>query len=281
MPSVPLPLKMLGLHLRERTTPSGRAREPEPMVMDEPESVAAFHTADPVLQLPVYRLSAESASKLLPANGRVLDLGSGTGRLLAYLAGARQDARIVGTDLAANMLATGREMLEAEGLSGRIELREADMTVIPDELAEGVDLIACVWALHHLPTDDHVRRTFARIAEIRSDTGCAVWIFDFARLRRAQTMPTLVALNPNAPKRLADDGIASEQAAWSADEMRAMLADSGLGDLQGGPAKVVGHFQAYWSRGRESGHTQHWSPPPLPDEAKAIYAGLRQTLPHP
>src|SRR5688572_231566 len=98
------------------------------MVMDEPEGVAAFHVADPVLQLPVYHFNASALSALAPAGAHVLDLGSGSGRLLAHLAACRPDLTITGTDLAETMLDTGRSLLEAEGLADRVTLRAADMT---------------------------------------------------------------------------------------------------------------------------------------------------------
>ena len=94
--------------------------------MDDPTSVAAFHTADPVLQLPMYRFNALAMSSLLPEGGRVLDLGCGSGRLLAHLATARSDVSAVGTDLADNMLAAGRASLQDEGLA-------ENSTSVPDD----------------------------------------------------------------------------------------------------------------------------------------------------
>lgn len=274
-------LTILKVALGERLTRTGRRRTPEPMVMDEEEGVAAFDSEDPVLQLPVYRFNAEALSRLLPAGGRVLDLGSGTGRLLADLARSRPDVHIVGTDLADTMLARGREMLRAEGLAERIELHEADMTALPDALVREVDVISCMWALHHLPDESLLRRALEQIAAVRSATGCAVWLFDFARMRSDRSMPALIALSSGASQRLVADGIASERAAWSASEIRAALDECGLGDLEGGSTRVLGHLQAYWAHGSADAHDRHWAPSPLSGPAKRVHRSLRATLPMP
>jgi SAM-dependent methyltransferase len=163
----------------ERMSRAQRPRVPEPMVMDDPASVAAFHAADPVLQLPMYRFNALAMSALLPDRGRILDLGSGSGRLLSRLAAARPDVHAVGTDLADNMLTAGRASLRDDGLADRVELRKADITRLPPELPPEIDLVSTAWALHHLPTEAHLHRCLAEIARIRETTGCAVWVFDF------------------------------------------------------------------------------------------------------
>jgi SAM-dependent methyltransferase len=274
--------RLAGLTVRERLTRSMPPRVPEPMVMDEEEAVAAFDVADPVLQLPVYRVSAEATSRLLPEGGRLLDLGSGTGRLLAHLASARPDIHATGTDLAERMLTRGRAMLDEERLDGRIELRQADMTALPDDLPSAPDAVSCVWALHHLPTRDDLVRCLAEIRRIRDASGCAVWILDFARLRNARAPEALVRLAPDAPARLRADGVASLRAAWTVEDLRAAANEAGLGDLAGGPNRPLGQLQVLWEPGRDrrpSGHETRWSAEPLPQPsrrlARMVAIGLR------
>ena len=251
--------------------------------MDDEVSVAAFHVAHPIYQLPAYRLNAEAMSRLLPEEGVVLDLGSGSAQLLAHLARARPDIRAIGTDLAESMLETGRGLLRDSGLVDRVELRSADMTELPPDLPDRVDLVSTSWALHHLPTREHLARCLDQIARVRELTGCAVWIFDFARLRRDATMRAVIDLAKDPPQRLREDGLASLRAAWSESEIREAMAQAGLTDLRGGRERIIGFLQAYHAparQGRPSGHTAHWAPSPLPRESKQMLRGIRVGLPN-
>jgi SAM-dependent methyltransferase len=275
-------MRLAAQALRERVTRAERPRTPEPMVMDDEASVAAFHVAHPVYQLPAYRLNAEAMSRLLPEGGVVLDLGSGSAQLLAHLALARPDVRVVGTDLAESMLVTGRDLLDEAGLTDRVELREADMTALPADLPQRVDLVSSAWALHHLPTREDLERCLAEIARVRERTGCAVWIFDFARLRRDATIQALLDLASDPPERLREDGFASMRAAWSEPELRAAVAKAGLTGLRGGRMRGLRHLQAYHAEAREprpSGHAARWTPSELPRETERLVRLLRAGLP--
>lgn len=268
----------------ERLSRAQRPRVPEPMVMDDPAAVAAFHVADPIAQLPIYRFNALAMSSLLPEDGAVLDLGSGSGRLLAHLADARPDIRAVGTDLSDTMLAAGSGWLRDAGLVDRVELRKADITELPPDLGVEVDLVSTVWALHHLPAAEHLRGCLPEMARIREATGCAVWVFDFARLRRDSTFEALAALSRDAPQRLREDGIASERAAWSRHEMREALDGAGLGDLRGGPDRRLGALQAYYAPrrdGRPAAHSHRWSAPPLPRVSELLFRAVCGGIPRP
>lgn len=251
--------------------------------MDEAESVAAFHVGHPVLQLPIYHVNAMAMSRLLPSGGRVLDLGSGSAQLVAHLAAARPDVQITGIDLAERMLETGRSMLRERALDERVELRRADMTDLGEPLDE-VDLVSTVWALHHLPTRDHLVACLREMARLRERHGCALWIFDFARLRRDDTFPAIFRLAPDAPPQLEADGIASERAAWSVTELREALHEAELDGLSGGSERMVGHFQC-WSApardGRPDGHEEHWRAEPLSPATRTIVNRLVRTLPLP
>ena len=183
------------LAVRDRRHPDGRERVPEPMVMNDPDSVAQFHAGGATNpgQLMVYDFNARALNALLPEGARLLDLGVGSGRVLAYLARVRPDLRITGVDLAPNMLATARELFEAERLNGQIELVEADITALPDSVASRPwDCVSCVWTLHQLPDFGLLRAALRQIAAIRERTGAAVWVLDFCRLRDPKTFPAFV-----------------------------------------------------------------------------------------
>ena len=86
------------------------------MVMDDPESVAQFHTggASDLGMQAVYDLCARALDALLPPGGRLLDLGVGSGRALSVVLRRRRDVRATAVDLAPHMLSTARELFDAK-----------------------------------------------------------------------------------------------------------------------------------------------------------------------
>jgi len=234
---------------RERLTRSDLGRTPEPMVMDEPVGVAAFHEAGKIdgSNMPIYEMWAKAMSQLLPGGGSVLDLGSGSGRYLAQLARHRPDLRIIGLDLSDTMLATGRRLLEEEGLSDRITLLEADITTFDAEVPEDVDMVSSVFALHHLPTVEHLDSCLARIAAVRAQRGCAVFLGDFARLKNPRTFPRTLSTISGFPPALRPDAVASERAGWSLAEITDALERAGLGELHHLLASPLPLLQIHWA----------------------------------
>jgi SAM-dependent methyltransferase len=224
------------------------------MAMDQSDSVVQFHAGGATVggMLSVYDLNARALNKLVPDGGRLLDLGVGPGRALHRFLTARPDVIATGVDLAPNMLATAREFLDAEGVGQRVSLVEADLTALPNEVTrETWDAVSCVWTLHHLPDTETLRAALRQIAQIRDSHGSAVWLLDFQRLRNPDTFRSIVkVVQRDMPPMLRADGIASEAAAFTRDELRTELAASGLGDLESGIARPIPFLQAFWSRGR-------------------------------
>jgi ubiquinone/menaquinone biosynthesis C-methylase UbiE len=175
------------------------------------------------------------------------------------------------------MVTAGQSVLADVG--DRVQLRQGDMTSVRD-VPESVDVVSCVWALHHLPTREDAVRALREIARVRDSRGAAVWIFDFARLPDAATFRTVMDAVPGVPPRLYDDGIASEAAAWTDEELAAMLREAGLGDLTGGAERRIGHLQA-WSSAQSpaTAHDRLWNAMPLrPEAAAALAARLASGL---
>jgi len=83
--------------------------------------------------------------------GRVLDLGTGDGRLLALLRADRPGMRGVGLDFSALMLARARERFDGED---RVELVEHDLSRPLPELGR-FDAVVSSFAIHHL---EHERK---------------------------------------------------------------------------------------------------------------------------
>jgi SAM-dependent methyltransferase len=253
---------------REKLARGERPRQVggEPAVMDELQGVKEYDEFGTTGEVGIHHFSALAISRLLPEGGTLLDLGCGSGRLLARLAHGRPDARIIGLDLSEPMLETGRRLLESEGLADRVELRRGDITTFDADLPDGLDVVSCNFALHHLPTEDVAGRCLEAIARARSRSGCGVWIFDFARLRHPGSWPALASMIKWPGPVVHSDAIESERAAFSEAELMALLERAGLGDLQHARSRPLGEQQAHWaaSRGRPSPVTGLWRESPLP-----------------
>lgn len=87
------------------------------------------------------RAAARAATALVPASGRLLDVGGGTGIVSAELAAHGFD--VVVTDLSPGMLAVA-----AGRLPGRVVVASADRLPVADG---SVDVVTLVWLLHLLP----------------------------------------------------------------------------------------------------------------------------------
>jgi SAM-dependent methyltransferase len=226
------------------------------MVMDDPESVAHFHEGglqNPGMQA-VYDFGARAIDALLPLNGRLLDLGVGSGRALSAIVRRRPDLTVTAVDLAPNMLATAHRLFEEQGVDGQIELVKADITALPDVLTDGEwDGVSCMWTLHQLPEVEVLRAALRQIDAIRRKTDAAVWISDFQRLRDpSATEAMLQCVDPLSPLILRKDAMASESAAFTIDELAAELTAAGLEGMSRGHARPLPYLQAFWSRGGRS-----------------------------
>ncbi|OBG27207.1 methyltransferase [Mycobacterium sp. 852002-51057_SCH5723018] len=223
------------------------------MVVDDPESVAQFHTggASNPGMLAVYDLCARALDALLPPCGHLLDLGVGSGRALSAVLRRRPDVRATAIDLAPNMLSTAQELFDAEGLGERVELLRADITALPERISTGRwDAISCMWTLHQLPDFDFLRGALSQIAAVQRRSGAAVWISDFQRLRDPTAAPNMLEVaDPASPAVLRQDAIASEAAAFTIAELSNELASAGLDGMHCGHSTPVPYLQAYWMFG--------------------------------
>jgi SAM-dependent methyltransferase len=245
-----------GIVARERRYPLGRERVPEPMVMNDPESVAQFHeggVSNPG-QLAVYDFSARALDALLRPNARLLDLGVGSGRALSALLRRRPDVQATAVDLAPNMLATARELFASEGILERVKLVEGDITALPDRLATADwDGVSCVWTLHQLPDFEVLRGALRQMVSLRRSSGAAIWIFDFQRLRDPSALEAMVpCVDPSMPMVLRKDALASEAAGFTEEELSAELTAAGLGDLKYGHARPLPYLQARWAPAKDA-----------------------------
>jgi demethylmenaquinone methyltransferase/2-methoxy-6-polyprenyl-1,4-benzoquinol methylase len=99
----------------------------------------------------------------IPADAkRVLDVASGTAAVAIELVRADPGRTVVGVDQSPEMLAAGRERVAHEGLSDRIELREARAERLP--FADGeVDALTFTYLLRYV---DDVPATLGELARV-------------------------------------------------------------------------------------------------------------------
>lgn len=104
--------------------------------------------------------------------GSLLDIGTGTGRILELL--APQASRSLGIDLSPQMLAMARARLERAGLRN-VQLRQGDIFTLPAE-RDGFDLVVIHQVLHYL--DDPSRALREAAGALRP--GGRLLVVDFA-----------------------------------------------------------------------------------------------------
>jgi demethylmenaquinone methyltransferase/2-methoxy-6-polyprenyl-1,4-benzoquinol methylase len=99
----------------------------------------------------------------IPADAtRVLDVATGTAAVAIALARAETARTVVGVDQSAEMLAAGRARVRAAGLTGRIELGEANAESLPFRDAE-FDALTFTYLLRYVDDPAATMRELARV----------------------------------------------------------------------------------------------------------------------
>ena len=101
-------------------------------------------------------------SEVVPPDGRVIDLGGGTGALAESVLTALPNVRLEIWDVDPKMLAVARERLQRFGT--RIRLRERSFT----EKLEECNAVIATLSLHHLSTLNQKRAVYSNIYEALS-----------------------------------------------------------------------------------------------------------------
>jgi SAM-dependent methyltransferase len=90
------------------------------------------------------------AASLVPGQGRIVDLGAGTGTASLALARLRPDASVVAVDISSPMLEEIRRKAQALGVADRVRTVVADLDQTwPSDLG-GADLVWAAASLHHV-----------------------------------------------------------------------------------------------------------------------------------
>jgi len=202
-------------------------RIPEPELMDEAEQARAYALAD--FAEPNARFVGYFVDRFPNLrHGSVLDLGCGPGDIVLRLATQCPGLVVHGLDGSAAMLQFACDRLhEAPGLGGRVQFIEG---VLPGATLPlpAYDAVISNSLLHHL----HDPLVFWRAVREAGAPGAAVLVMDLFRPETQQQARALVEqYAAGEPQVLRQDFFASLCAAFEPGEVRAQLAECGLGSL--------------------------------------------------
>jgi ubiquinone/menaquinone biosynthesis C-methylase UbiE len=165
------------------------------------------------------------AAELAPAEGTVLDLGTGTARIpVLFLQRCRAPLAVHAVDLSSEMLRIGLRHVHEAGLDDRITLQCADAKRLP--FPDGAfDMVISNSLVHHLPEPGGFVHEVARVVR----PGGGIFLRDLLRPESPEELDELV-------RRYAGDADAYQQklyrdslhAALTIPEVRALIADAGL-----------------------------------------------------
>ena len=139
--------------------------------MSGPEVVARYDNYAGRYIMPEYRYFVRKILRRGIRSGRVLDIGTGSGRLAVELSRSRNcDFLVVGLDLSEDMLQKARENIRAAGVSDRthLVLATADKLPFPDK---SFDLVISYASLHHWAQPVAV---FNEIERVARDSGTII-----------------------------------------------------------------------------------------------------------
>jgi ubiquinone/menaquinone biosynthesis C-methylase UbiE len=203
-------------------------RIPEPELMDDFEQARAYALAD--FEEPHSRFIDLFRERFADEamDGVVLDLGCGTGDITRRFAYAFPACRIHAVDGAEQMLMFARQTVDFEMLHERVRLFRRTLPTGP--LAkECYDAVISNSLLHHLADPQVLWDSVKQFAK----AGAAVFIMDLRRCASREQAAALVRqYAAGEPEVLQQDFYNSLLAAFTAEEVRAQLAEAGLGHLQ-------------------------------------------------
>ena len=199
-------------------------REPEPMTMEEENSVDDFNevmktnvTINYSAALDyIYRSRTEPQQSL-----SAIDLCSGPGHYTLCLNKYLGYEKITGIDLSRPMLE--KALKNSEHAKGSIRFMHGDATSMDPSKFAKVDLVSCANSAHHLNSIDDVRSLLTFADKVCKPEGTIV-LTDLCRLPNKDVTDRFISIIgddyvKNGLLALAEDFRASMYAAWSPDEI--------------------------------------------------------------
>lgn len=209
--------------LGSRTLP----REPEPdLVMEGAEQVAAYVEAGRIdgVMAAAYLFHSAHASESLQGQREVVDLGCGPATQLAQIAELNPEISFLGVDLSPGMLVQAEAHVKERGLRN-VRFAPADITNLDFLGGASVDGVISTMALHHLPSQEHLRKCFKEIARILRPGG-ALYLADFGRLKSLKSVIFFAYMNAaHQPHIFSLDYERSLRAAFLFDELKALCSE--------------------------------------------------------
>jgi SAM-dependent methyltransferase len=136
--------------LRRRSRSSRQApRKPEPVSQGDTQVAGLYDAlAAPVLGGFLAHVARELVE--LAPKTRVLEIGSGPGRLAVQLAELGPDVRVIGVDVSPEMVERENALAVRSDVGDRVEFRAGDVSSLPFADAS-FDIVVSTFSLHHWP----------------------------------------------------------------------------------------------------------------------------------
>jgi ubiquinone/menaquinone biosynthesis C-methylase UbiE len=195
----------------------------EPEVMDSVEEAMAYDELERLFGEILFEGFAESAVQMGMANGKVLDVGTGPGRIAIRMAKLNPGFSIDAMDLSKNMLSLAERNAREQGVGDRIRfsLGDAKRIPFPDHT---FDLVVCHNMLHQLPDPVGAVREINRVAKPHG----AILIRDVRRMPAALMRVLLPLYCLRYGRTLRSLTYASYRAGLSSREFAEMVEEAGI-----------------------------------------------------
>jgi ubiquinone/menaquinone biosynthesis C-methylase UbiE len=198
----------------------GRVLEPE--VMEGDAEAAAYDELDRKWGDILFQGFAEAALRMGVRQGRVLDVGTGSGRIAIRLARLNPALQIEGIDLSNSMLELARTNATRAGVAN-VHFSLGDAKQIP--FADGTfDLVICHQLLHQLPDPIIALREVNRVAKAEG----GILVRDIRRLPKLWMDLALPFWCLGYSPKLREQTSASFRAGLTHDEFRSLSEEVGI-----------------------------------------------------
>ncbi|MDI6804475.1 MAG: class I SAM-dependent methyltransferase [Bacteroidota bacterium] len=195
----------------------------EPEVMDTMEDAIEYDAMD---FTEVNTSFAERAVEILPDEGLVLDLGTGSARIPILILQRNRKLKIIAVDLSENMLKVGKMNVDTYNFSASVELIIVDAKKLPYP-DNHFDAVISNSLLHHIPDPLPVLKEINRVSKSKA----GILIRDLIRPESFSIVEALVQqyagdCDEHQKKLFRDSLIAS----FTIDEVKILVEQSGIKD---------------------------------------------------